>query len=124
MLKKGIDFFSLKKNNLFLILASGEHKGLGFWLIDTTLSENPLLENKELLECHRKELIGKESAKHIIYAIKSNINTLIKDLSKDGFIIEKPPKGISYTLPLIEIEAIFDFWFEVTSLFSSFIFSI
>ncbi len=99
-------------NNLYLILANGETNGIGYWLIDTTYNEYPIRENKELLECHRKELIGEEGAKNIINAIKFNLNNLIDELLKEGFIIEIPPKGISYNLPLNVIENIFDFWVE------------
>ena len=98
--------------NLYLILASGEINGIGFWLIDTTSNEFPMIENKDLLECHRKELIGEESAGDILFAINFNFNNLINDLQKDGFNINKPPKGISFNLPLDVIEDIFDFWID------------
>ena len=98
------------RRNLYLILASGEINGIGFWLIDTTSNEFPMIENKDLLECHRKELIGEESAGDILFAINFNFNNLINDLQKDGFNINKPPKGISFNLPLDVIEDIFDFW--------------
>jgi len=100
----------LIRRNLYLILASGEINGIGFWLIDTTSNEFPMIENKDLLECHRKELIGEESAGDILFAINFNFNNLINDLQKDGFNINKPPKGISFNLPLDVIEDIFDFW--------------
>ena len=98
--------------NLFLILASGETKGSGYWLIDTTSNEYPIIENSELLECHRHELIGEECAKDILYAINLNLTNLLAELNEEGFNIEKPPKGISYNLPLNVIEEIFDFWLE------------
>mgnify|MGYP001462118768 CR=1 FL=1 len=98
--------------NLFLILASGELNGVGFWLIDTTFNEYPIIEDKDLLECHRKELIGEESSIKILEAINLNLKNIIDDLKKDGFNIEKPPKGISYDFPLNVIENIFDFWVE------------
>ena len=100
------------RRNLYLILASGEINGIGFWLIDTTSNEFPMIENKDLLECHRKELIGKESAGDILFAINFNFNNLVNDLQKDGFNINKPPKGISFNLPLDVIEDIFDFWID------------
>ena len=100
------------RRNLYLILASGEINGIGFWLIDTTSNEFPMIENKDLLECHRKELIGEESAGDILFAINFNFNNLINDLKKDGFNINKPPKGISFNLPLDVIEDIFDFWID------------
>ena len=98
--------------NLYLILASGEINGIGFWLIDKINDELPTLENKDLLECHRKELISEESAGDIIFAINYNLNNLMNDLKKEGFKLEKPPKGISFNLPLNVIEDIFDFWLE------------
>jgi len=102
----------LIRRNLYLILASGEINGIGFWLIDTTSNEFPMIENKDLLECHRKELIGEESAGDILFAINFNFNNLINDLQKDGFNINKPPEGISFNLPLDVIEDIFDFWID------------
>tara|TARA_Y100001978_G_C23509039_1_gene344670 strand:+ start:163 stop:639 length:477 start_codon:yes stop_codon:yes gene_type:complete len=93
-------------------LASGEKNGFGYWLIDTTYNEYPIIENKELLECHRHELVGEECAKQILYAININLNNLLTELNKEGFNIENPPKGISYNLPLNVIEDIFDFWLE------------
>ena len=98
--------------NLYLILASGEINGIGYWLIDTTYNEYPMIENKDLLECHRKELVGEESAANILFAINLNLNNLLNDLKKEGFKIEKPPKGITYNLPLDVLEDIFDFWLE------------
>ena len=98
--------------NLFLILANGEINGVGFWLIDTTFNEYPIIENKHLLECHRKELIGEESAKKILEAINLNLNNVINEIIKEGFSIEKPPIGISYDFPLSVLENIFDFWLE------------
>ena len=98
--------------NLYLILASGEINGIGFWLIDKTYNEFPTIENKDLLECHRKELISEESAKDILFAINFNLHNLMNDLKKDGFNIQNPPKGISFNLPLNVMEDIFDFWLE------------
>jgi len=102
----------VKVSNQFLYLASGELNGNGFWIIDTTLSESPLLDNDFLLDCHRKELIGKESANDIINAINLNINNLQKDILIEGYKIEKPIRGISFSFPLTLLENIFDFWFE------------
>ena len=98
--------------NLYLILASGEINGIGFWLIDKIYNEFQVIEKKDLLECHRKELIAEESAKDIMFAINFNLNNLINDLKKEGFKIEKPPKGITFNLPLTVLEDIFDFWLE------------
>ena len=98
--------------NLYLILASGEINGIGYWLIDKVYNEFQIIEKKDLLECHRKELISEESAIDIMFAINFNLNNLVNDLKKEGFIIEKPPKGISFNLPLNVMEDIFDFWLE------------
>ncbi len=98
--------------NIYLILASGEINGIGFWLIDKIYNEFPMIEKKYLLECHRKELIAEESARDILYAINFNLNNLLNELQYEGFTIEKPPKGISFNLPLDVIEDIFDFWLE------------
>ena len=102
----------MTSRNIYLILASGEINGIGFWLIDKTYNEFPTIENKDLLECHRKELIAEESANDILFAINYNLKNLINDLKKEGFNIEKPPKGICFNLPLNVMEEIFDFWLE------------
>ena len=99
-------------SNLYLYLASGELNGNGFWIIDTTLSESPLIEKDYLLDCHRKELVGEESAKDIMYAIDLNISNILKELLKQGYKIEKPLKGIPFSFPLTLLENIFDFWIE------------
>ena len=98
--------------NLYLILANGEINGIGFWLIDKIYNEFQRIEDKDLLECHRKELIAEESAGEILFAINLNLNNLMNDLKKEGFNIEKPPKGITFNLPLHVMEDIFDFWVE------------
>tara|TARA_Y100001978_G_scaffold165505_1_gene152925 strand:+ start:828 stop:1331 length:504 start_codon:yes stop_codon:yes gene_type:complete len=102
----------LINRNIYLILASGEIDGTGFWLIDKIYNEFPMIENKDLLECHRKELIAEESAVDILTAINFNLNNLMDDIKKEGFNVEKPPKGISFNLPLDILEDIFDFWLE------------
>jgi len=102
----------LISRNLYLILASAEINGIGFWLIDKTYNEFPTKENKDLLECHRKELISEESAIDILYAINFNLNNLMNDLKNDGFNNTKPPRGISFNIPLNVMEEIFDFWLE------------
>ena len=86
--------------NLYLILASGEINGIGFWLIDKIYNEFTTIENKDLLECHRKELIAEESAREILFAINFNLNNLMTELKEEGFSLEKPPKGVSFNLPL------------------------
>ena len=99
--------------NLFLILASGEINGIGYWLIDTTFNDTPTNDDKNLIECHRKELIGKESAEMILFAIFLNVNNINDNLKREGFVIDNPPKGISFSFPLNILENIFDFWLEV-----------
>ena len=99
--------------NLFLILASGEINGVGYWLIDTTTNDSPTNDDKNLIECHRKELVGEESAKQIISAIFLNLSNIKNDLEKKGTLIDKPPKGISFNFPLDILENIFDFWLEL-----------
>jgi len=103
----------LTGTNLFLILASGEINGIGYWLIDTTFNDEPTNDDKNLIECHRKELIGEESAKMILFAIFLNVNNINEDLKREGFIIDNPPKGISFSYPLNILENIFDFWLEL-----------
>ena len=100
-------------SNLFLILASGEINGIGYWLIDTTYNETPTNDDKNLIECHRKELIGKESAKIILFAIFLNLNNIKDDLKREGFVLDNPPIGISFSFPLDLLENIFDFWLEL-----------
>ena len=103
----------MSETNLFLILASGEIDGSGYWLIDKTVNDNPINDDKNLIECHRKELIGEESAKMIMFAIFLNIKNINDDLKREGFVIDKPPKGISFSYPLDILENIFDFWLEL-----------
>ena len=64
------------------------------------------------MECHRKELIGYDSAKDILNAINLNLDNLISDLNKNNFPFDKPPIGISFNIPLNVLENIFDFWLE------------
>ena len=105
--------YILPETNLFLILASGEINGIGYWFIDKTFSDTPTNDDKNLIECHRKELIGEESAEMILFAIFLNLNNIHDDLKRDGFEIDKPPKGISFSFPLNILENIFDFWLEL-----------
>ena len=96
------------KNNLFLFLASGVIKDKGFWLIGIKNSEEKILNDETLLECHRKEIIGIDSAKEILDAINLNI----ENLRGDSKFLDKPPKGISFNIPLCILEKIFDFWLD------------
>ena len=102
----------MENKYLFLFLACGVVKDEGFWLIGVKNSDSKILEDKTLLECHRKELIGYESAKDILNAINLNLDNLIIELKKNNFLLDQPPKGISYNIPLNFLENIFDFWLE------------
>ena len=97
----------------YLFLASGVKNGEGFWLVGTQNCDENILDNKYLLDCYRKELIGNESAKDIIFAINLNLNTLLKELKINKFLIDKPSIGISFNIPLDILITIFDFWLDV-----------
>ena len=102
----------MKTKYLFLFLASGVLNDEGFWLIGIKNSDSKIIDDKILLECHRKELIGNESAKDILNAININLDNLINDLKKNHFPLDEPPLGISFNIPLNVLENIFDFWLE------------
>ena len=102
----------MENKYLFLFLASGVKNDEGFWLIGIKNSDKKILDDKSLLECHRKELIGEESAKEILNAINLNLNNLLNDLKKNNLLLDEPPKGISFNIPLNVLENIFDFWME------------
>ena len=104
--------FILLNSSKFLFLASGVKDDEGFWLIGVKNSDENILDDKYLLDCHRKELIGNESAKDIISAINLNINNLFDELEKNKFLIYHPTLGISFNIPLNFIENIFDFWLD------------
>ena len=97
----------------YLFLASGVKNGEGFWLIGVKNCDEKILEDKNLLDCHRKELIGNESAKDILLAINLNINNLLNELGNKNYLIEKPALGISFDIPLDLLESIFDFWLDI-----------
>ena len=97
----------------YLFLASGEKNGEGFWLLGVKNSDENIFEDKNILDCHRKELIGIESARDILFAINLNINNLINDLKNKNYFIEKPSLGISFDMPLDLLESIFDFWLDI-----------
>jgi len=102
----------LENKYLFLFLASGIINDEGFWLIGVKNSDLKILDDKTLLECHRKELIGYESAKDILKAINLNLDNLINDLKNNNLSLDEPPIGISFNIPLNFLENIFDFWLE------------
>ena len=97
----------------YLFLASGVKKGEGFWMVGIKNSDENILEDKNLLDCHRKELIGNESAKDILFAINLNINNLINELRNKNYLVEKPSMGFSFDIPLDLLESIFDFWLQI-----------
>ena len=96
----------------YLFLASGEKNGEGFWMVGVKNSDENFSKDKNLLDCHRKELIGNESAKEILFAINLNIDNLINELRNKNYLIESPSIGISFDIPLDILESIFDFWLD------------
>ena len=72
-----------------------------------------ILEDENLLDCYRKELIGNESAKDILLAINLNVNNLLNELRNKNYLIERPSIGISFDIPLEILENIFDFWLDI-----------
>ena len=97
----------------YLFLASGVKNGEGFWIMGVKNCDENILEDKNLLDCYRKELIGNESAKDILFAINLNINNLINELKNKNYLIERPSRGISFDIPLDILESIFDFWLDI-----------
>ena len=97
----------------YLFLASGVKNGEGFWIIGVKNCDENILDDKNLLDCHRKELIGNESAKDIIFAINLNINNLLNELRNKNYLIVSPSVGISFDIPLNILESIFDFWLDI-----------
>ena len=97
----------------YLFLASGSKGGEGFWLIGIKNCDENILDNENLLDCYRKELVGDESAKDILFAINLNLNNLLGELKKNKLIIDNPSIGISFNIPLDTLVSIFDFWLEI-----------
>ncbi len=97
----------------YLFLASGVKNGEGFWTVGVKNCDENILGDKNLIDCHRKELIGNESAKDILFAINLNINNLFNELNNKNYLIERPSIGISFDLPLNLLESIFDFWIDI-----------
>ncbi len=97
----------------YLFLASGVKNGEGFWILGVKNCDENIFEDKKLLDCHRKELIGYQSAKDILFAINLNIKNLINELINNNYIIERPSMGISFDIPLDILERIFDFWLDI-----------
>ena len=103
----------MENSTQYLFLASGVNNGEGFWIVGSKNCDENILEDKNLLDCHRKELIGNESAKDILLAINLNLNNLLNELRNKNFLIESPKMGISFDIPLEILENIFDFWLDV-----------
>ena len=97
----------------YLYLASGVKNEEGFWFVGVKNCDENILEDKNLLDCYRKELIGYQSAKDILFAIQLNIDNLLHELRNKNYLIENPSMGISFDIPLDVLESIFDFWLDI-----------
>ena len=100
----------MENSSQYLFLASGVKDEEGFWFVGVKNCDETIIDDKNLLDCHRKELIGNESAKDILFAINLNINNLFNELRNKNYLLERPSMGISFDLPLSILENIFDFW--------------
>ena len=81
---------NLKDSSQFLYLASGVKNGEGFWFVGLKNSEENILADENLLDCHRKELIGDESAKDILNAFSLGESINILDIgSNDGSLLKQ-----------------------------------
>ena len=92
----------------YLYLASGVKNGEGFWIVGVKNCDENILEDKNLLDCHRKELIGNQSAKDILFAINLNLDNLVNELINKNYLIKRPSMGISFDIPLDLLERIFE----------------
>ena len=97
----------------YLYLASGVNNGEGFWIVGIKNCDESILDDKNLLDFHRKELIGNESAKDILFDINLNINNLFNELRNKNYLFTRPSIGIPFDIPLEILENIFDFWLEI-----------
>ena len=97
----------------YLFLASGVNNGEGFWIVGIKNCDVNILEDENLLDCHRKELIGSESAKDILLAINLNVNNLLSELRNKNYLIGSASMRIWFDLPLEILENIFDFWLDI-----------
>ena len=103
----------MENSSQYLFLASGVKNGEGFWIVGVKNSDKNIYDDKNILDCHRKELIGNESAKDILFAINLNIKNLLNELRNKKYLIENPSLGISFDIPLDILESIFDFWLDI-----------
>ena len=101
------------KDRQILYLVNGENEGEGYWKVGLSSKINPLVENKNFIECYRKELIGGDYSEKVLNAIQINIKSLTNDCIQDGYILDQPKDGISFDLPLTVIEEIYDFWLNL-----------
>ena len=113
MLKMEKWFEILENLAQYLFLASGVKNGEGFWIVGVKNSDESIHDDKNLLDCYRKELIGNESAKEILFAINLNVKNLFNELRNKNYLIENPSIGISFDIPLDIMESIFDFWLDI-----------
>ena len=103
----------MENSSQYLFLANGVKNGEGFWFVGVKNCDEDILEDKNLLDCYRKELVGNESAKDILFAINLNINNLLNEPRFKNYLIERPSMGISFDIPLDLLESIFDFWLDI-----------
>ena len=103
----------MDNSSQYLFLASGVNNGEGFWIVGIKKCDENIFDDENLLDCHRKELIGNESAKNILLAINLNINNLLNELRNKNYLFERPSMGIPFDIPLDIIENIFDFWLDI-----------
>jgi len=103
----------LENSPQYLFLASGVNNGEGFWIVGIKNCDENILEDENLLDCHRKELIGNESEKDILLAINLNVNYLLNELRNKYYSIARPSMVILFDIPLEILENIFDFWLDI-----------
>ncbi|MBO8232064.1 josephin [Prochlorococcus marinus str. MU1402] len=103
----------LRNSPQYLFLASGAKNGEGFWIVGVKNCDENIFEDENLLDCHRKELVGNKSARDILFAINLNISNLSNELRNKNYLIERPSMGISFDIPLDLLEKIFDFWLDI-----------
>ena len=84
----------------YLFLASGVNNGEGFWIVGIKNCDENILDDENLLDCHRKELIGNESAKDILLAINLNVNNLLNEIRTKNYLITRRSMVIPFDIPL------------------------
>ena len=97
--------------SVYLYLASGVFKGVGFWVVNFTEEENIFNSlSGKLLECYRKELFGLEGAIEVKEAINTTLDILSFELRFDKYKLDNYNTGYSSEIPINIIEDIFDLW--------------